>query len=448
MKKRQIQRRVATCSLTMRTFTDLPIRLLTILACAGWPVVAAAQPAWSGPAAPSGVTFSVWEEGPIALISADSPAGPRLYVGGNFDSIAGLPIRDLAMYDGQSWSGVTGVVSEFGGEVVYSLTTAFINGSWRVVAAGQFSAPQTFDGLGYLDDQHVIQPLPATPISPHIWVGSAFGWISPSGPEVLLSAGLFPMGSDYIYRLTPTGYAPVPPGIVTTAGGYALFENAVFIAGMHVEGGRGRSVSRWDGSTLTAMEDGLSWTDAVCVHDDGTGAALYAGGFGLRRYRAGAWESVPGAPSSGIAALASFDDGGGPALYAAGAFTAAGGQSASRIARLRGGVWQPLDSGLGGGQAHAMATFDPDGVGPRPEALFVVGEFTHAGGHPSRGIARWGPADVVCIADINRRGGVTVDDLFDFLAAYFAGNPRADINGGGLGVQDIFDYLAAYFSGC
>jgi hypothetical protein len=54
-----------------------------------------------------------------------------------------------------------------------------------------------------------------------------------------------------------------------------------------------------------------------------------------------------------------------------------------------------------------------------------------------------------CKADFNHVGGVTVQDIFDFLAAYFTSNPQADINGvGGVTVQDIFDYLAAYFAGC
>jgi hypothetical protein len=54
-----------------------------------------------------------------------------------------------------------------------------------------------------------------------------------------------------------------------------------------------------------------------------------------------------------------------------------------------------------------------------------------------------------CRADFNHAGGVTVQDIFDFLAGYFTSNPLADINGvGGVTVQDIFDYLAAYFAGC
>ena len=54
-------------------------------------------------------------------------------------------------------------------------------------------------------------------------------------------------------------------------------------------------------------------------------------------------------------------------------------------------------------------------------------------------------------ADFNGLGGVSIQDVFDFLAAYLAvpPNPRADFNGvGGISVQDIFDFLAAYFAGC
>jgi hypothetical protein len=55
----------------------------------------------------------------------------------------------------------------------------------------------------------------------------------------------------------------------------------------------------------------------------------------------------------------------------------------------------------------------------------------------------------ICPADFNGVGGVTVQDLFDFLTAYFTADPRADFNhAGGVTVQDVFDFLAAYFVGC
>lgn len=50
-------------------------------------------------------------------------------------------------------------------------------------------------------------------------------------------------------------------------------------------------------------------------------------------------------------------------------------------------------------------------------------------------------------ADWNNDGHVSVQDLFDFLADYFAQDPAADINNSGtVSVQDIFDYLALYFA--
>ncbi len=54
-----------------------------------------------------------------------------------------------------------------------------------------------------------------------------------------------------------------------------------------------------------------------------------------------------------------------------------------------------------------------------------------------------------CPADFNGTGGLTVQDIFDFLGAWFSGDPRADFNGvGGISVQDIFDFLGAWFAGC
>jgi hypothetical protein len=58
------------------------------------------------------------------------------------------------------------------------------------------------------------------------------------------------------------------------------------------------------------------------------------------------------------------------------------------------------------------------------------------------------PADT-CRADYDHSGGVTLQDIFDFLAGYFSGQVGADINAdGAITVQDVFDFLAAWFQGC
>jgi acetyl esterase/lipase len=55
----------------------------------------------------------------------------------------------------------------------------------------------------------------------------------------------------------------------------------------------------------------------------------------------------------------------------------------------------------------------------------------------------------ICPGDWNTNGAVSVQDIFDFLGAYFAGVPSADVNdSGAISVQDVFDMLAAHFTPC
>jgi len=54
-----------------------------------------------------------------------------------------------------------------------------------------------------------------------------------------------------------------------------------------------------------------------------------------------------------------------------------------------------------------------------------------------------------CRANFNGIGGVTVQDIFDFLTAFFSNDLAADIdNSGAVSVQDIFDYIGAFFASC
>lgn len=74
---------------------------------------------------------------------------------------------------------------------------------------------------------------------------------------------------------------------------------------------------------------------------------------------------------------------------------------------------------------------DADG---RTAAAMSTADFTIAG---------------TCRADINNSQNLTVQDIFEYLAAYFAQAPLADINDSGeVTVQDLFEFLAAYFTGC
>ncbi len=84
-------------------------------------------------------------------------------------------------------------------------------------------------------------------------------------------------------------------------------------------------------------------------------------------------------------------------------------------------------------------------VGPMLSCVAANTRFLGAGSACNSPGNRTAPC---CMADFNQDSTLAVEDIFDFLNAWFAGSASADINGGGLAVQDIFDYLNAWFSGC
>ncbi|MFH1748666.1 MAG: hypothetical protein ABIG44_16650 [Planctomycetota bacterium] len=157
---------------------------------------------------------------------------------------------------------------------------------------------------------------------------------------------------------------------------------------------------KWDGQSWSLPEDrpnDISY--ALGVYDLGTGPALYAGGV---FYQAGgtlarsvacwdgdSWYALGGGVTGNVYALAAFDDGTGPALFAGGSFREAGGVAARSIARWDGQEWSALEGDLWHmdlyPEVYALAVYD-DGNGP---ALYVAGKFMRAGGVDAYNIAKW-----------------------------------------------------------
>ena|GEM_PF-1184846 len=180
---------------------------------------------------------------------------------------------------------------------------------------------------------------------------------------------------------------------------------------------------------------------AMTPFDDGSGEALYfAGTFTtaggelvnrVARWDGQAWSALQSPGQIGVdnevRALAVFDDGSGPALYAGGSFANAGGQQVLRVARWDGQSWSPLTgpNGTGvNGTVRAMTVYD-DGNGP---ALYVGGQFTHAGGVGVNGIARWDGQAWSAVTD--GIGPVGMNNPVHALSVYDDGNGAALYAGG------------------
>lgn len=57
-----------------------------------------------------------------------------------------------------------------------------------------------------------------------------------------------------------------------------------------------------------------------------------------------------------------------------------------------------------------------------------------------------GGVQQLCPCDADGSGTITVADIFEYLNRWFAGDPRADLNGGGIQTTDLFDFLNCWFS--
>jgi hypothetical protein len=111
-------------------------------------------------------------------------------------------------------------------------------------------------------------------------------------------------------------------------------------------------VARWDGKSWSPLGEGISGAgdftrvDALTVFDEGTGPALYAGGYfaiageveanNIAKWDGRSWSALGSGTDTWVFALTPFDDGTGPALYVGGFFNTAGGAGSWHIGAWRG----------------------------------------------------------------------------------------------------------------
>jgi hypothetical protein len=168
------------------------------------------------------------------------------------------------------------------------------------------------------------------------------------------------------------------------------------------------NIARWDGHSWSNVGSGTgpgnqAWVLAMTVFDDGSGPALYAGGYftqmnGIPAMHVAKWDGNSWSALGGgvgvvgldevVIAMAVHDDGSGPALYVGGQFTTASGVPVLRIARWDGQSWSSVGGGFYGPSFPGCATLlsVPTPAGQR---LIAGGHFQFAGGATVNSIAAW-----------------------------------------------------------
>jgi len=396
---------------------------------------------WNGTTwSPLGVGLSgngTWYGGVHAL--AAHPSGD-VYAGGGFTNSGGVPVRNLARWNGSSWTGV----SDHPDGAVLALA---VTPDGSVVAGGEFYniGGMAIRGIARWDGAVWCPLSNGIPVSLRFGVRSIA--VAPDGGLVVggafaqiddLAVGgvarwdgtswsAFDGGTDrsvvYAVAALPDGGALVS-GFIMSAGDTPLlniahwdggvwrplgagFNNVVnackalpgggVVAGGYFSSagqGRANQIAVWDGQSWTGLGSGVDGeVGCVTLLPDGQviagGRFFNAGGTPvscIARWDGELWHDLDSGVSSSnygplVAALAVTPAGD---LLVGGQFRYAGGVPANRVARWDGEVWSPLGAGITGdwGAVYAI-TLAPGGE------VFVGGEFQTAGAVNARNIARW-----------------------------------------------------------
>jgi trimeric autotransporter adhesin len=419
-------------------------------------------PEWSRPAEATPVTYA------LATFDETGTGRSSLFVGGPFTRLVTPDIARIARWDGRTWSPLGEGVGPSTGAIVYAitgvdfaagkvhLTGLYAGGSFQI----QYGAPgdniarwsaRAWNSLdvGTSTSVRAIaefeDPVAGAPL---LYVGGTF--TSAGGIPALGIA----RWDGTAWSEVGGGLRPEVPGQQTYPNDFAIFDDgsgpALYVGGSfwYAGGIQSGNIARWDGRRWSTVGSLVLNTTvwALGVYDDGSGESLYVGGGGfpnLRRWDGQNWHTVPGWNNGLAAAMLVHDDGSGPELYVAGDLRLNGGVVA-HVASWDGVRWRPLPplSGLGPGtNARTLAAFQDDPAGRIPPALYVGGDFTHAGGVRSPGLARWGcPHPTLgCYADCDLSWSLDFFDLLCFQNAFLAGDPYADCDRNG--TLDFFDFL-------
>jgi hypothetical protein len=352
-------------------------------------------------------------ESVLALVDWPSglPTGQALIVGGDIDVVPGGHGRGIALWRGGQWSlfgadqkGLNAGVSDLELYDDGSGLGLYAAGGFWGTADGDVAKLARWTGSAWVEVPGVAAAMP------YEWPVDVEARVGPGS----VAPGLYVVTGypSSLYRWDGVTWTPLGdvPGGQWDGGSYVaeLFDDGSG-GGEHlfVGGDLGTPMSQWgivawDGTSWSTPGGGvLGVVKALAVFDDGSGPALYVGGYfgnagglagtvSLARWDGQSWSSVGGGVAGGtVEALAVFDDGSGPALYVGGEFDQAGGQPADRLARWNGQAWTEVGGGVSGTDAFvavdALASFDPGGQ----PVLVVGGHFTRVGSTPARNLATW-----------------------------------------------------------
>lgn len=323
-------------------------------------MLAGGRPSFQSASQPLGTGDQAWQngnvQGTIVRAVAIAPNGD-VYVAGSFTQVGGVSARNIARWNGTSWSGLgTGLDDQ-----VLSLALA-PNGV--VYAGGYFS-----EAGGQ----------PANRIAK--WDGTAWSGLgtgTENGVSGTISVSKVPKGGVQALAVAPTGELYV-------GGGFAK-------AGSQVANG----IARWNGTAWNNLGTGITKTTQgtyPLVHSlavTPTGRLYMAGSFNyvnnvrlvsLAQWNGTSWSGVGNSDFSIYQSLTSVVVASNGDLYVGGDITVNGSTPAVGVARWNGTSWNAFGAGVSE-YVHAVA------VSPTGD-IYAGGQLRTASGNAINNLARW-----------------------------------------------------------
>lgn len=404
------------------------------------------------------------------------PSGDLL-VGGKFTAVGDISAQRVALWNGKAGAGTwsplgTGIGGDF--STVYSLAVLpsgdlVVGGDFNILAGGAAAISiARWNGGGGGGGGWSALGLGMGGVTFPIVTTLA---VLPSGD--LVAGGRFTLAggvpANHIAGWNGNKWSPLGAGVTGTTSP-SLAALAVLPSGDLVAGGKftsagdvsANNIARWNGSRWSPLGSGVSGSEdsyvaALAVLPSGdliAGGYFYAAGGASASHIArwnesvGGWLPLGSGMNSYVYALAVLPSG---ELVAGGDFGMAGTTQAISVARWDGNPegWSPLGSGLTG-LVGAIAAPSVTALAVLPSGeLIAGGGFTHAGGVVAPFIARWGCKPTLCGADCDGSGSLDIDDFVCFQTEYAIGSDKADCDASGeLDIDDFMCFQTLYAVGC
>lgn len=368
--------------------------------------------------------------------------GGALYATGSFFDAGGVRANYLAKWTGSGWARVGSGEAFNGGGMDLTGYALAVYGN-RLVVGGFFNSAGDVPAQQIaIWDGHAFAPLGTgitggfrrvsclAVVGGDLYAGGAF-----------MTAGGVPAAN--IARWNGSEWSPLGVGTNGEVFAIASYQGSLVVGGrFNAAGGVSRrGIASWNGTTWTDFAGGQAGSLGAVYCLLAEGNDLYVGGNfaslgsavvnDIATWNGSSWNTMhSGVTGVGVNALMRFDG----TLVVAGQFYRAGAVDVQNIA-----TWSPTDGyrPLAEGLNLNVETLIVYGESGQRPSLWAGGGFFNLGDNvtPSSNIGRWGAA---CAAEMTCDGFLDIFDYEEFVRAFEAGEPKADVAYDGF--VDAFDY--------